>query len=334
MPAWTADHAAPRRGGTVSSIQTSVGHVAPRALIICGPTSSGKSTIALAVAQALGGEVVNADSRQIYRGTRIGSGMPSEADLAVVPHHLYGFVDPAERYSAARYVDDACAVIDAVARRRHLPIIAGGTGFYIEALTGSMPLDRPPGDERLRSRLRKEARAHTVQTLWEWLAVLAPARAAAIPSGDSYRVMRALEVVLASRQLADPHMQRTPVRSSLPCEIVVLRVRRELLSQRVVTRVRSMFDRGLIDEAQTLRSLAADAPALSGIGYAEALAVIDGLATRAEALDQTMHRTRAYAKRQETWFRRMRDAFVVDADDTESAIAAVAARARERLAVA
>lgn len=260
--------------------------------------------------------------------------MPSEADLAVVPHHLYGFVDPAERYSAARYVDDACAVIDAVARRRHLPIIAGGTGFYIEALTGSMPLDRPPGDERLRSRLRKEARAHTVQTLWEWLAVLAPARAAAIPSGDSYRVMRALEVVLASRQLADPHMQRTPVRSSLPCEIVVLRVRRELLSQRVVTRVRSMFDRGLIDEAQTLRSLAADAPALSGIGYAEALAVIDGLATRAEALDQTMHRTRAYAKRQETWFRRMRDAFVVDADDTESAIAAVAARARERLAVA
>lgn len=306
----------------------------PRALIICGPTSSGKSMVALAVAQALGGEVVNADSRQIYRGTRIGSGMPSEADFAVLPHHLYGFVDPAERYSAARYVDDARAVIDTIVRRGRLPIIAGGTGFYIEALTGSMPLDRPPGDESLRARLRTEARTHAVQTLWEWLAALAPSRAATIPPSDSYRVMRTLEVVLARRYSGDPQTQRTPVRPPLPCEIVVLLVRRELLSRRVAARVRSMFDHGLIDEAQRLRSLAVDAPALSGIGYAEALAVIDGLATRAEALDQTIHRTRAYAKRQETWFRHMRDAFIVDADDAESAIAVVAARARERLAEA
>jgi tRNA dimethylallyltransferase len=290
--------------------------------------------VALHVAQTLGGEIVNADSRQTYRGTRIGSGMPPESDLALVPHHLYGFLDPAERYSAVRYVDDAGAIVHDILRRGRLPIIAGGTGFYIEALAGSMPLDRPPPDEELRSRLRAEARSHAPQTLWEWLAVLDPARAAAVKRGDSYRIMRALEAVLARREAGSQHNQRTPVRVALSCEVVVLRVKRGLLRERIATRVGSMFDNGLIEEAQTLRSLAADAPALSGIGYAEALAMIDGLTTRAEALRQTTHRTSAYAKRQETWFRRMRNAFVIDADDTESAIAAVVARARERLVLA
>jgi tRNA dimethylallyltransferase len=255
--------------------------------------------------------------------------MPSQADLALVPHHLYGFVDPAERYSAARYVDDALAVVSDIVRRKRLPIIAGGTGFYVEALAGSMPLDRPPPDEGLRARLRVEARMHAPQTLWDWLAVLDPDHAAAVPRGDSYRVIRALEVVLSRRDAQQN--QRTPVRVALACEIVVLHVQRGLLRERIAARVRWMFDNGLIEEAQALRSLAAHAPALSGIGYAEALAMIDGLATHVEAAAQTIHRTNAYAKRQETWFRRMRNAFVVDADDTESAISAVGARARERL---
>jgi tRNA dimethylallyltransferase len=120
-----------------------------RALIICGPTSSGKSEIALALAAQMRGEIVNADSRQVYRGMDIGTGMPPRSAFDLVPHHLYGFVDPSQRYSAARYVLDADAAIAAICARGGLPIVVGGTGFYIEALMGTMTLDRPPGDDAL-----------------------------------------------------------------------------------------------------------------------------------------------------------------------------------------
>ena len=286
------------------------------------------------MAQALNGEIINADSRQIYRGTRIGSGMPSHTDLALVPHHLYGFVDPAERYSAARFVEDARRVIDEIQSRGRLPVVAGGTGFYIEALAGSMPLDRPPPDEALRARLTAEAHTHAASVLWEWLAALDPGLARSVSPGDSYRIMRALEVALASRDVSKDAAVQPQARPSLSCTILTLQVARASLRERIARRVHGMFESGLLEEARALRSRCADAPALSGIGYAEALAFCDGLATHGEALAQTIHRTNAYAKRQETWFRRIRHALVVNADQAEHAVAVVTARARERLALA
>jgi tRNA dimethylallyltransferase len=303
-------------------------------LVICGPTASGKSEIALAVAQELGGELVNADSRQIYKGMSIGTGMPPPSAFEQVPHHLYGFVDPGLRYSAARFVVDADAAIAGIAARGRLPIVVGGTGFYIEALLGTMPLDRPPGDDTLRARLRREAHVHSPDVLWEWLATLSPARAQATRRSDPYRILRSLESALAARAETDAASDRTSPRPKIESVIVVVRRAREALGQQIALRVVDMFARGLIEEAQAVRAAAADAPALSGLGYAEALAMVDGLATKAEAIASTIRRTQRYAKRQQTWFRRMSATVTIDADDKNLAIRTIIARAREKLAPA
>jgi len=305
-----------------------------RALVICGPTASGKSQTALGVAEELGGEIINADSRQIYRGMSIGTGMPPPSAFERAPHHLYGFVDPEQRYSAVRYVHDADAAIAAITARGHLPIVVGGTGFYIEALVGTMPLDRPPGDEALRARLRREAQVHPREVLWEWLAAISKTRAEATRPSDSYRILRALESALVERTEPNDSSDRDSLRPKLKSAVVVLRVHRAAIAARIAQRVTAMFAHGLIEEAQAVRAAARDAPALSGLGYAEALAVVDGLATRAEALALTIRRTERYAKRQQTWFRRMSAADMVDADDLEVALRTIVARAREKLAPA
>lgn len=299
-----------------------------RALVICGPTASGKSSIALAVAEQLGGEIINADSRQIYRGMRVGTGMPTRDAFQKVPHHLYAFVDPAQRYSAARFSGAATQLTKEICSRGQLPIVVGGTGFYIEALTGTMALDRPPPDDALRARLRRESRVHAPEVLWEWLRVRAPAIAAEVRPGDSYRILRGLERAMSEQPPADAaHRSRDDMRFVIIC----LRVPRAELRRRIASRARAMFDAGLMQEAWAVRTTAADAPALSGLGYAEALALWDGSATRSEAIARTIARTEQYAKRQETWFRHMREAIVIDAAVEEVAIANLTALARERL---
>lgn len=297
--------------------------------MICGPTSAGKSSIALGVAQRLGGEIINADSRQIYRSMNVGTGAPPPEAFKLVPHHLYGIVEPRERYSAARFVNDARAAIDDICSRGRLPIVVGGTGFYIEALVGTMPLDRPPADDELRARLGTEARIHPSEVLWEWLRALDPRRAEGVGRGDRYRILRALEGVLSGRTQRGPQrkMRCPPVRFA----IVVLRLPRETLRSRIGSRVSQMFDSGLVGEALAVRAIAVDAPALSGLGYAQALALWDGLATAKEARGLAVRKTTQYAKRQETWFRRLRTAVVIDALDQDEAIASIESYARERL---
>ncbi|MBV8365265.1 MAG: tRNA (adenosine(37)-N6)-dimethylallyltransferase MiaA [Candidatus Eremiobacteraeota bacterium] len=285
-----------------------------RALALCGPTASGKSELASFVAEHVRAEIVNADSRQIYAGMRIGTGWPSDEQFARAPHHLYGMVDPCERYSAGRFVIDARAAIETIAARGALPILVGGTGLYIEALAGTMPLDRPVADDRVRARVRAEAAVHPADALRAWLASLAPQSAARIPPGDRYRTLRALEAALAERAQDQPPDR---IRSAPPVQltIVVLDAAPDVLEGRITARVRAMFEHGLVDEALAVRGKHEDAPALSGIGYAEALSYADGIATWLEALTQTVARTRAYAKRQRTWFRRIADALRLDAYD-------------------
>ena len=305
-----------------------------RVLVICGPTASGKSQIALLVAEQLGGEIINADSRQIYRGMSVGTGVPGRSALERVPHHLYGFIDPARRYSVARYVHDADSIIGAITARGRLPIVVGGTGFYIETLLGTMPLDRPPGDDALRNRLRREASVHPPDVLWEWLATISQARAAATRPSDPYRILRALESTLIARSETNVAAEPASLRPKLEHAIVSLRLQPATLRTRIAQRVCDMFANGLVEEAQTVRAAAGHAPALSGLGYAEALAMLDGLATRAEALALTIRRTERYAKRQQTWFRHMGATEVVDADDSEVARRTIIAHAREKLAPA
>lgn len=273
--------------------------------------------------------MVNADSRQIYAGMRVGTGWPSDEQLARAPHHGYGTLAPDERYSAGRFVEDARVTIAAIAARNKLAILVGGTGLYIEALAGSMPLDRPIADEELRARVRREADVHPHAALRSWLEAIAPDAAARIKPGDRYRTLRAIEAALAGRENLGDGRER-PLASSpelrsgatgrhdLDLTIVVLDASPELLEARIAQRVRTMFAGGLIEEARTIRSTFGDAPALSGIGYAEALAFLDGTATRDEAVAAAIRRTRAYAKRQQTWFRRIASAQRLDAFDAQT----------------
>jgi tRNA dimethylallyltransferase len=305
------------------------------ALCICGPTSAGKSDCAVAAADAADGEIVNADSRQIYAGMRIGTGWPPEETMHRVPHHLYGVVSPDERYSAARFVDDAGSAIRSIARRGKLPILVGGTGLYIEALNGSMPMDRPPGDEFVRARVRAESRIHPHAVLFDWLTAIDPSAAARVGSNDRYRTLRALEAALVHHQSAhDPvrPLVGNPIRpraGDIRLDIIVLSVSRDEIRRRVRARVDAMLAEGLVAEALSVRARWPAAPALTGIGFAEALAYADGTATSRELFARVVQRTTQYASRQATWFRRMRDARVIDADDVTHAVRAAVAAARE-----
>lgn len=316
-----------------------------RALALCGPTASGKSELASLLAHEIGGEIVNADSRQLYTGMRIGTGWPSDEQFARAPHHGYGTLSPEERYSAGRFVADARAQIAGIAARGRTPIVVGGTGLYIEALAGTVPLDRAVADDALRDRVRCEAAVHPQHVLRDWLAAIAPRAAARITAGDRYRTLRALEAALAEREsalLGESRAQERGTASAGPAsrgrghnpvrlDIVVLELPREMLDARIADRVRAMFDHGIVAEAQAIAGRFPTAPALTGIGYAEALAFAGGLVTRGEAIASTIKRTRAYAKRQQTWFRRLASAVRIDALDPE-ALHALRARARESAA--
>ena len=297
---------------------------AARSIAICGPTSSGKSEIAVAVAEAVGGEIVNADSRQVYRGLDVGTGVPSRELMARVPHHLFGFVDPCVRYSAGAYVHDALAAIDGIVERGRVPIVVGGTGLYVEALAGTMPLDRPVADDDVRHRVKDEALVHPQEFLHGWLERIAPSAALRVPAGDRYRTLRAMEAALMLRSAPPALRPELPAASRrVALRVAVLNLDEVELRRRIGARVQAMYDNGLVEEAVAVWRRCADAPALTGLGFAEALGWYRGEATRAEAVAATVARTVRYARRQRTWFRRMRGALAVDAGEQRTAAASI-----------
>jgi tRNA dimethylallyltransferase len=291
-------------------------------LILAGPTASGKTELAIALAERFGAEIVGADSRQIYRGMPIGTAAPNAAQLARVPHHLIAFLDPHEQYSAARFVADARRAIDEIRARGRRTIVAGGTGFYIRALTGDVALDGS-FDPALRARLAAEARTHPPDVLAAWLAALAPQRAAEIAPNDPYRVTRALEIALSAR--APRPSARVPLPTlragGIPYVKLVLDTPPEALLPRIERRVDGMLAAGLVGEAERVGG---DAEAADAVGYREALAFLAGFSTALELRTQLIRNTRRYAKRQATWFRTEPGALRVPAERAE-------ATARERL---
>jgi tRNA dimethylallyltransferase len=291
-------------------------------LFLTGPTASGKSELAIALAERFDAEIVGADSRQIYRGMPIGTAAPTPEQRARVPHHLVAFLDPHERYSAARFVIDARHAIDDIVARGRRAIVAGGTGFYIRALAGDVILDAAY-DPALRARLAAEARMHPPEVLADWLHALAPQRAAAIDANDPYRTVRALEIALAGRTPAPPLRDALPALQTdgIPFVKLYLDVDADVLLTRIEDRVDRMLAAGLIDEAERVGG---DAVAADAVGYREALAYLAGWTTATELRTQLIRFTRRYAKRQATWFRSEPGVVRVSPGDCEAA-------ARERL---
>ncbi|HVA27600.1 MAG TPA: tRNA (adenosine(37)-N6)-dimethylallyltransferase MiaA [Candidatus Baltobacteraceae bacterium] len=269
-------------------------------LILAGPTASGKTELAISLARRFGAEIVGADSRQIYRGMPIGTAAPNVEQLAAVPHHLIGFLDPAERYSAARFARDAVAAITAIAARGRRAIVTGGTGFYIRALTGGVSL-APQHDRALRDRLAHEARVHEPAFLHAWLALRDSTRAAALDPNDSYRVLRALEVALAREDAEHPDVAAlTLANAGIPYVKLFLDVDLAENDARIEKRTDAMLAGGLIDEAERI---GIEAVAASAVGYPQALAFLRGWSSYAETRLALARATRRYARRQRAWFR-------------------------------
>ncbi|HZY99043.1 MAG TPA: tRNA (adenosine(37)-N6)-dimethylallyltransferase MiaA [Candidatus Baltobacteraceae bacterium] len=269
-------------------------------LVLAGATASGKTELAVELAQRFDAEIVGADSRQIYRGMEIGTAMPSARQFAAVRHHLVDFLDPFERYSAARYVDDAMAAIADIRSRGKRVIVAGGTGFYIRALLGRVDL-APQYDEALRRRLAGEARLHPPEVLHAWLSLHDRRRAEALDPGDSYRVLRALEIALTQRvTLSLSKGRRNLGNEGISSLLVFLDVPLDVLDERIARRAEAMLERGFVEEAERV---GADAVAADAVGYPQALAFTRGWSTERELRTLLARATRRYARRQRAWFR-------------------------------
>lgn len=272
-----------------------------RVCVLVGPTASGKTGASLAVAEALGMEIVSADSMQVYRGMDVGTAKATPEERALVPHHMIDIADPSEAYTAARYRDEGTAAIEGILSRGKVPLVVGGTGLYVSALVDGMnfALARGGGDER--RELEAYLAEHGREALHGRLALADPVSAKRLHPNDTRRVVRALEVFA----LTGKPMSEAAARAESPYDLRVagLRLNREALYARIDERVGRMIEGGLIAEAEALYG--AGAPTASqALGYKELFAHFRGEATLEQAADAIRRETRRYAKRQMTWFRR------------------------------
>ncbi len=289
-------------------------------IAIGGPTGSGKSALALLLAREFGGEIVNCDSLQLYRGFDIGTAKSTPEERAAVTHHLIDILDPDEVSTAGDYARRARAVVADIDSRGRLPVVAGGTGFYMRALLDGLA-EAPQRDEAMRMRLasREARRTGSIHRL---LTRLDPPSARRIHPRDVNKAMRALEVRLAARRPITELFERgRDALEGFRALRIVLNPPRQALYARIDERCRRMFDSGLLEEAAGLIGNGhAGAKPFESIGYAEALAVHRGELTREEAIESAQRNTRRYAKRQCTWFLRERGvaAFGGFGDETET----------------
>ncbi len=274
-------------------------------IVLAGPTASGKTALSIRLAQEFNGEIVSCDSVAVYRGMEIGSAKPSLEERALVPHHMIDVAWPNEACTAGEYSRMAREALEGISERGHLPIIAGGTGLYLRALIDGL-FPSPPRDQELRERLRTSAELRGPAHLHRMLLRLDAAAAQAIHPNDLSKLVRAIEVSLAAKQPLTEQWQKG--RDALAGYRILrlgLNPPRELLYERINQRAAAMFDRGLIEETGALvERYGYGCRPLTSLGYAEAVALLRGQCTQAEAVTQAQQGHRNYAKRQGTWFRR------------------------------
>jgi tRNA dimethylallyltransferase len=319
-----ADRAAPPTPPSPQSLPIPPTPPTPLIIAIVGATATGKSRLALALAERLagGGEIVNADALQAYRGFDIGTAKPDAAERRRVPHHLIDVLDPAERYSAGEFARRARAAIDAIRARGRRPLVVGGSGLYLRALvSGISPI--PASDPRLRAELRRRAAAEGLAPLVAELARLDPPTAARLPPCDTQRVLRALEVALASGRPLSAWIAEQPFGSQRIAAVRIgLTLPRAILYDRIAGRVARMVEEGWTEEVRGLlqRGLTPDLPAFQAIGYRQLVYYVRGEWSLAKTIDETVRATRRFAKRQETWFRKEPDVTWFSAEDLDRRI--------------
>jgi tRNA dimethylallyltransferase len=282
------------------------GAVRADSIVITGATATGKTALSIAVAQALSGEIISMDSRQVYRGLDIGTAKPSLAMRRAVPHHGLDLIEPGERYSAGQFARDTRDWLKQIRERSHLPLLVGGTGFFLKALTDPMFIE-PELPTGRREALRNWLSDKATTDLLRWLTLLDPEAAPRLARGGGrQRQVRALEIVLLTgRPLVWWQQQTQPAEPALAPLVFVLEQPREALYRRINSRVIEMVEAGLVDEVRGLLERGYDerAPGLNATGYIELIPYLRGRTDLARAIDAIQRATRRYARRQHTWFR-------------------------------
>jgi len=271
-------------------------------IVIGGPTGSGKSAYAMSLANQIGGEIICADSRQVYSRMRIGTASPTDEELSLVPHHNFNFISASESYDAARFIRDTDNAVNDILSRNKVPIIVGGTGLYLRCWRYGLS-DVPQSDERLRQELKQELAEKGLAAFYAELQAIDPESASTISSKDEFRIIRAIEIFKMTGEKASALRRSHFKNPRQNAEWYVIMPERAALSERLLQRTKRMFEEGLVEEAVALRSeLGQSHSMLETMGYKESLAFADGHLTLESAIERTYFRTRQYAKRQMTWF--------------------------------
>ena len=273
-------------------------------IVICGATATGKSDLAVALAEKIGGQIINADSMQLYKGMDIGTAKLSMEERKAIPHHLIDVLSIREEASVAQYQIDARNLIDQLLEKSIPAIVVGGTGLYIKAILDD--LNFPDTDPEVREKIARQAEELGVDVMHERLASLDPAAAAAIPKENVRRVVRALEVIELTGRPYTANLPRVGSTKYPDARQFGLVMERETLQERIDLRVEKMWDKGLVREVRDLMGagLLEGRTAQAALGYAQIIKFAQGEMTEEEAKEETKRATRQYARRQETWFSR------------------------------
>ena len=284
-------------------------------IVIAGPTASGKTALSISLAKKFNGEIVSADSMQIYHWMDIGTAKPTEQEKAGIPHHLMDFVDPRESFSVADYVGMAHNIIADTRSRGKLPIVVGGTGLYIDSLIRDVDFRRDDGNPALRRALLDKAAREGAQALFAELEEIDPVSAGRIPRQNIRRVARAIEFYQVTGMPISAHQAQTREKESRYTPLLfALRWDRQTLYRRIEARVDQMVNEGLFQEVERLWAMGCrkGMDSMQGIGYRQVLNYRAGLSTRVETIRLIKRDSRRYAKRQMTWFSRYPDMIWLD----------------------
>jgi tRNA dimethylallyltransferase len=286
----------------------------PTAIIICGPTGIGKTSFAIELAKLFKGEIVGADSMQIYRHMDIGTAKPNPAERSMIRHHMVDIIDPDEPFDAETYATQALSIVMALQKQEVLPFVVGGTGLYIKSLLYGL-FDTRPADQEIRIRLKQEAEKEGGAVLYERLKKVDPVTAGKVHINDTYRIVRALEVYEASgAPISDFQRRHGFQKSRLTPLKFGLYMEREQLYDRIDERVEMMIHAGLLDEVKHLRDVGygSELKSMQSLGYRHMLDFLDGHLDWPETIRTLKRDTRRYAKRQMTWFKADREVVWVD----------------------
>ncbi|MFA6212851.1 MAG: tRNA (adenosine(37)-N6)-dimethylallyltransferase MiaA [Candidatus Obscuribacterales bacterium] len=292
----------------------------PLVIAVVGPTCSGKTSLAIELAKELNGEIVASDSRTIYKYMNIGTAKPTAAEQAQVPHHMLDIIEPDQVYTASQFKRDAGKVLNQITAAGKIPVVCGGTGFYVRALLEGLRMPEVEPQQDIRDELTKIAEARGVEHLREILRQLDPASAEKIGPNDRFRLIRAIEV---SRVLNVPFSQAAS-REPVPYNIVwigLTAARRELLKERIIERIEAQLNEGLVAEVQSIYTKFGATQALKNtVAYAEFIQHIDGTLSLDQARDETVKHSVALARRQLIWFRSntQMNWFAIDEQDKEA----------------